>query len=78
MQDELFFCIPKEKDETKGKESVLFFSNQVDFPALVDYTSLRIFKSGFWGYSSVGRALPLQGRCQRFEPAYLHKYVMRA
>jgi hypothetical protein len=26
-----------------------------------------------WGYSSVGRALPLQGRCQRFESAYLHK-----
>jgi hypothetical protein len=25
-----------------------------------------------WGYSSVGRALPLQGRCQRFESAYLH------
>ena len=24
------------------------------------------------GYSSVGRALPLQGRCQRFESAYLH------
>ena len=23
------------------------------------------------GYSSVGRALPLQGRCQRFESAYL-------
>jgi hypothetical protein len=25
-----------------------------------------------WGYSSAGRALPLQGRCQRFESAYLH------
>jgi hypothetical protein len=25
------------------------------------------------GYSSVGRALPLQGRCQRFESAYLHQ-----
>ena len=24
-----------------------------------------------WGYSSVGRALPLQGRRQRFESAYL-------
>ena len=74
MKDQLLFYITK--DETKGKESGLFFSKQVDFPALVDYTSMRIFKSGFWGYSSVGRALPLQGRCQRFEPAYLHKYVM--
>ena len=26
-----------------------------------------------WGYSSVGRALLLHGRCQRFESAYLHK-----
>ena len=26
------------------------------------------------GYSSVGRALPLQGRCQRFESAYLHQF----
>ena len=25
-----------------------------------------------WGYSSVGRALLLRGRCQRFESAYLH------
>ena len=25
-----------------------------------------------WGYSSVGRALLLHGRCQRFESAYLH------
>ena len=25
-----------------------------------------------WGYSSVGRALPLQGKCQQFESAYLH------
>ena len=24
-----------------------------------------------WGYSSIGRALPLQGRGQRFETAYL-------
>jgi hypothetical protein len=24
------------------------------------------------GYSSVGRALPLHGKCQRFESAYLH------
>ncbi len=24
------------------------------------------------GFSSVGRALPLQGRCQRFESANLH------
>ena len=24
-----------------------------------------------WGYSSVGRALLLHGRCQRFESAYL-------
>ena len=76
MKYKLFFCIAKEKNEIKGKESGVFFFKQVDFPALVDYTSLRIFKGGFWGYSSVGRALPLQGRCQRFEPAYLHKYVM--
>ncbi len=27
-----------------------------------------------WGYSSVGRALPLQGRCQRFESAYLQRF----
>lgn len=26
-----------------------------------------------WGYSSVGRALPLHGRSQRFESAYLHQ-----
>ena len=26
-----------------------------------------------WGYSSVGRALLLHGRCQRFESAYLQK-----
>ncbi len=25
-----------------------------------------------WGYSSAGRALPLHGRSQRFESAYLH------
>ena len=28
------------------------------------------------GYSSVGRALPLQGRCQRFKSAYLHQFHM--
>ena len=48
---------------------------RVDFLTWVDYTCLRIFEKPPWGYSSVGRALPLQGRCQRFEPAYLHKYV---
>ena len=47
---------------------------RVDFLPRLDYTCVRIFKKGDWGYSSVGRALPLQGRCQRFEPAYLHKY----
>ena len=26
-------------------------------------------------YSSVGRALPLQGRCQRFESAYFHQNI---
>ena len=31
-----------------------------------------------WGISSVGRALPLQGRCQRFEPAILHKILVLA
>jgi hypothetical protein len=30
-----------------------------------------------WGYSSVGRALLLHGRCQRFESAYLHKIEKR-
>src|SRR2546430_925139 len=35
-----------------------------------------------WGFSSVGRALPLQGRCQRFESANLHMpcylYILRS
>ena len=28
-----------------------------------------------WGYSSAGRALPLQGRCRRFESDYLHHFM---
>ena len=28
-----------------------------------------------WGYSSAGRALPLQGRCRRFDPGYLHHFM---
>ena len=35
--------------------------------------SLVQIQDGPWGYSSVGRALPLHGKCQRFESAYLHK-----
>jgi hypothetical protein len=37
---------------------------------------LRRIRSGRgmrkWGHSSVGRALPLQGRGRRFEPGWLH------
>ena len=33
--------------------------------------SLVQIQDGPWGYSSVGRALPLHGKCQRFESAYL-------
>ena len=29
-----------------------------------------------WGLSSVGRALPLQGRCQRFESASLQPHII--
>ena len=32
---------------------------------------------GFRGLSSVGRALPLQGRCQEFESPRLHKQYMQ-
>ena len=31
-----------------------------------------------WGYSSVGRAPALQAGGQRFDPAYLHQYVLIA
>ena len=32
----------------------------------------------YGGYSSVGRALLLRSRCQRFESAYLHHYSLIA
>ena len=34
-----------------------------------------IWKGCQRGYSSVGRALPLQGRCQRFDSAYLQPFA---
>ena len=34
--------------------------------------AVQIREEAPWGYSSVGRALPLQGRCHWFKSSYLH------
>ena len=36
-----------------------------------------IGKTGYWGYSSAGRALEWHSRGQRFDPAYLHIFFIK-